>query len=234
MAVKYKLVCDELEKEILEGKYPYSSKLPTEEELMRKFDVSRNTIRKAIEILVDRGYIYQVQGSGIFLREFSKPGCIPLNGMRGLTKEFSKDILTSELLELSVIKSDLELSEKMKCKNGTEMYHIKRTRYLNSEPYAYEESYYNKDIIPYLNKEICDDSIYEYIENALKLNIGFADKIVYCEKLNEDEGKLLGLNEGDPTLVVENIAFLNTGLVFNVSREKYNYTKAKLLSLGKN
>lgn len=234
MAVKYKLVCDELEKEILQGKYPSSSKLPTEEELMRKFDVSRNTIRKAIEILVDKGYIYQVQGSGIFLREFSKEGCIPLNGMKGLTKEFAKDVLTSELLELTVIEASEELSEKMKCKKGTEVYHIRRIRYLNSEPYAYEESYYNKEIIPYLNKEICDDSIYEYIEKALKLNIGFADKVVYCEKLKENEAKILGLNEGEPTLVVENTAFLNTGVVFDVSREKYNYTKAKLLSLGKN
>ena len=57
---------------------------------------------------------------------------------------------------------------------------------------------------------------------------------MYCEKLNENEAKILGLNEGDPTLVVENTAFLNTGVVFDVSREKYNYTKAKLLSLGKN
>ena len=33
---------------------------------MNRFEVSRNTIRKVISQLVNRGYIFQVQGSGMF------------------------------------------------------------------------------------------------------------------------------------------------------------------------
>lgn len=234
MAVKYKLIVEQMEKEIIEGKYPSNSKLPTEEELMKKFEVSRNTIRKAIEILVEYGYIYQVQGSGIFLREFSKPGCITMRGMKGLTNEFSGDKLTSELLDLSLIEADEELAEKMKCKVNTKIYHVKRVRYVNGERYGIEESYFNKDIIPYLNHEICDNSIYKYITDDLKLNIGFADKVIYAEKLNESEAALLGLKEGDPTLVVENTVFLNTGDIFDISKEKFHYKHTKLLSLANN
>jgi GntR family transcriptional regulator of bglA len=58
MGVKYRMVVEQMEKEILDGKYTLNTKLPTEEELMKKFDVSRNTIRKAINILVEQGYIY--------------------------------------------------------------------------------------------------------------------------------------------------------------------------------
>ncbi|MGM9985881.1 MAG: GntR family transcriptional regulator [Bacillaceae bacterium] len=234
MAVKYKLVVSEMEKEILAGKYNFNSKLPTEEELMKKFNVSRNTIRKAIEVLAEQGYIYQVQGSGIFLREFSKPGCITMRGMKGLTNEFSGDVLTSELLELNLIEANEELAKKMKCEVNTKVYHVIRVRYLNGESFAVEESFFNKDIIPYLNKEICDSSIYKYITDDLKLNIGFADKVIYSEKLTEKEAKLLDLEAGDPTLVVENTVFLNTGAVFDVSREKFNYKRAKLLSLATN
>lgn len=234
MSVKYKVVSNEIESEILSGIYNKTKKLPTEDELMKKFDVSRNTIRKAIDILVDLGYVYQVQGSGIFLREFAKPGCVTLNGMKGLTKEFSNEKLKSILIDLALIEADEELSKKMKCSIGTKIYKLKRIRYLNGEPYVIEESYYNKDLVPYLNKEICEESIYRYIENDLKLKIGFADKMIYAEKLNNEDAKLLNLKEGDPALIIENTAFLSTGIIFDISREKYNFKKGKLLSLGKN
>lgn len=75
MQTKYEMVVNILEKEMLEDKYSLSKKLPTEEELIKKFNVSKNTIRKAIEILVSKGYVYRVQGSGIFLRELQKWLC---------------------------------------------------------------------------------------------------------------------------------------------------------------
>ncbi|WP_278279540.1 MULTISPECIES: GntR family transcriptional regulator [Clostridium] len=223
---------EELEREILDGKFDYDKKLPTEEELMERFNVSRNTIRKAIEVLVGKGYIYQVHGSGVFLREFSKPGCVPMWDMSGLTRTFSKDKLTSRLLDLSLIEANDELAEKMKCKIHTKLYHVRRVRYMNDEPFTIEESFFNKDIILYLNEDICKKSIYDYIINDLKLKIKFADKIISCEKLNKDEALLLHLNEGDPSLIVENTVFLSNGTIFDFSREKYNYTRSKLLSLA--
>lgn len=232
MSTKYKMVVEELEKEIVEGLYNENKKLPTEDELMRKFEVSRNTIRKAVEILVSQGYVYQVQGSGIFIREFQKPGCITLSTMSGLTKTFPQDILKSELLELKVIEATEWLIKKMKCSSDTKIYYVKRLRYVNDEPFVIEESYFSKDIIPYLNEDICNESIYRYIMEDLKLKIGFADKIISCDRLNQEDAALLGINENDPTLIIENTVYLNTGMVFDVSREKYLYSKAKLLSLS--
>lgn len=234
MVVKYRVVAEQMEKEFIEGKFHSHAKLPTEEELMKQFDVSRNTIRKAIEVLVDAGYIYQVQGSGIFLREFSKPGCIPIKGMKGLTASFPEDELKSELIDLNLLDADEEIAHKMKCKIGTKIYHVKRVRYLNGETIAVEESFFNKDIIPYLNKEICESSIYKYIKEDLKLNIGFADQIIYAEKLSKEEAQLLNLEEDAPTLIIENTVFLNSGVIFDISQGKFNYKYAKLLSLATN
>ncbi|MGE7907268.1 GntR family transcriptional regulator [Peribacillus sp. NPDC094092] len=231
MGVKYRMVVEQMEKEIVEGKYTLNTKLPTEEELMKRFDVSRNTIRKAINILVEQGYIYQVQGSGIFLREFTRPGCISMRDMNGLTKVFPNDEMKSKVLKLELIEADEKLAKQMKCQVNTKIYNLKRVRYLNGEPIVIEESFFNKDIIPIINKEIANGSIYEYIVEDLKLNIGFADKIISCEKLNDDDAKLLDLQPGDPTLIVESTVFLKAGAVFDLSIEKYNYTSAKLLTL---
>jgi GntR family transcriptional regulator of bglA len=234
MKTKYEMVVNILEEEMLEGRYDLSKKLPTEEELMKKFSVSKNTVRKAIEILVSKGYIYRVQGSGVFLREFSKLGCVDIKDMHGLTKQFSNEKLESRILEFSLINANQELANKMKCEIDTKVYYVKRVRYLNGEPLQIEESYYNKDIIPYLNEDICTSSVFNYITNDLKLRIGFADRIISCEKLNEEEAELLNLNQGDPALVLNNTVFLSSGIVFDVSIEKFNYTKMKLISLTSN
>lgn len=97
MNVKYKKIADSLEKDIREGKFNETKKLPTEEELMSIFRVSRNTIRKVVGQLVNRGYIFQVQGSGMFLRETPITDYINLGSLRGLTKN-----LVSQNIETKV------------------------------------------------------------------------------------------------------------------------------------
>jgi GntR family transcriptional regulator, transcriptional regulator of bglA len=234
MQKKYETIVNILEKEILDGKYDSNKKLPTEEELIARLNVSKNTVRKAIDILVTKGYIYRVQGSGIFLRDFSREGCMDIREMNGLTKTYSNNKLKSKVLELSLIDADEELASKMRCNVNTKLYYVKRVRYLNGEPMEIEESYYNKEIIPYLNEEICSKSIFSYVINDLKLKIGFADRVISCEKLNEEEAKLLNLKKDDPTLIINNTVFLSSGIVFDVSLEKYNYSKMKIISLTSN
>ncbi|EHJ00849.1 transcriptional regulator, GntR family with UTRA sensor domain containing protein [Clostridium sp. DL-VIII] len=234
MQKKYETIVNILEKEILEGKYDSNKKLPTEEELIARLNVSKNTVRKAIDILVTKGYIYRVQGSGIFLRDFSREGCMDIREMNGLTKTYSNNKLKSRVLELSLIDADEELASKMRCNVNTKLYYVKRVRYLNGEPMEIEESYYNKEIIPYLNEEICSKSIFSYVINDLKLKIGFADRVISCEKLNEEEAELLNLKKDDPTLIINNTVFLSSGIVFDVSLEKYNYSKMKIISLTSN
>lgn len=231
MQTKYEIVVNILEKEMLEGKYNDTKKLPTEEELMKRLEVSKNTIRKAIDVLVSKGYIYRVQGSGIFLREFSKLGCVDMKEMNGLTKTYPTDKLESKVLKFSLIDADEELAGKMKCKVNTKVYYVKRVRYLNGEPMDIEESYYNKDVVPYLSEEICSKSIYSYIIDDLKLKVGFADRVISCDKLTEEDAKLLNLEKDDPALVLNNTVFLTSGVVFDVSLEKYNYKKMKIISL---
>ena len=233
MTIKYKDIGESIEKDIVAGVYKKSKKLPTEEQLMKRYEASRNTIRKAISILVDRGHIYQVQGSGIFIRESSKEGCITLGYMKGLTGDFSSDKITTKLLELRIIHADEELANKLKCKMGIEVYFVNRIRFLNGESFAIEHSYYNKEIVPFLNKGIVKGSIYDYIINHLKLNIGFADKNIYCEILNEENAEFLGLKAGDPGIIIEDTVFLTNGLIFNTSKMIYHYKKAKMLSLAK-
>ncbi|EEL63827.1 Transcriptional regulator, GntR family [Bacillus cereus F65185] len=193
MSAKYKQIADVLEQNIRDGLFNETKKLPTEEALMNRFEVSRNTIRKVISQLVNRGYIFQVQGSGMFLRETSVTDYINLGSLRGLTKNLVSQNIETKVLELEVIDADEEIAKQMQCEAGTRLYFLKRLRIVDAKPFSIEVSYFKKDIIPYLNEEIALSSVYSYFIEDLRLNIGFADKVISCEKVNKENAQLLEL-----------------------------------------
>jgi GntR family transcriptional regulator of bglA len=230
MAVKYKEIADCLEREIRDGKFDTAKKLPTEEELINNFNVSRNTIRKAINQLVNLGLIYQVQGSGMFLREKSVTDYINLGSLRGLTKDLTSKIIETKILELHVLEADEVIAKQLRCEVGAKLYYIKRLRIVDKEPFSIEISYFKKDIVPYLNEDIASSSIYSYLIEDLKLNIGFADKIINCEKISEANARLLHVKPLDPALIIENTVCLTNGTIFELSKSVFHYEKAKILN----
>lgn len=230
MSAKYKQIADVLEQNIRDGLFNETKKLPTEEALMNRFEVSRNTIRKVISQLVNRGYIFQVQGSGMFLRETSVTDYINLGSLRGLTKNLVSQNIETKVLEIEVIEANEEIVERMQCEIGTRLYFLKRLRIVDGKPFSIEVSYFKKDIIPYLNEEIALSSVYSYFIEDLRLNIGFADKVISCEKINKENAKLLELNVGNPALLIENTVYLVNGTIFELSQSMFHYEKTKLLN----
>lgn len=72
MEIKYEIVKQTLRKEIIDGKYQINQKLPTESELMKRFNVSRYTIRRAVGDLENEHYIYRIQGGGMFVQDWQR------------------------------------------------------------------------------------------------------------------------------------------------------------------
>jgi DNA-binding GntR family transcriptional regulator len=70
---KYQLVHDEILQRLHSGQYAIGMRLPTEGELSRAFEVSRVTVRKALEMLVRAGFLTSRQGSGYSVATLSPP-----------------------------------------------------------------------------------------------------------------------------------------------------------------
>ncbi len=233
MSKKYEKILEDIEKDIFSGKYNETKKLPKEEELVNIYNVSRTTVRKAISVLVNKGYVYQVQGSGIFIRENGiKGGYLSLESLKGLTRDYPDKKIETKVLNLELIEASKDIAEKMKCEEGSLVYYLERVRIVDGVPFSIERTYFNKKLIPYLSEEIAKKSIYSYIINDLGLTIGFADKVISADKLSKLDADLFGLEENDPNLVIDGIEFLSTGDVFAVSRSFNNYKVAKLIKLS--
>ena len=77
---KYQAVHDEILTRLMAGHYSIGTRLPTEDLLSKAFDVSRVTVRKALEMLVRAGYLTAKQGSGYVVATLSPPS-LDLHGV---------------------------------------------------------------------------------------------------------------------------------------------------------
>lgn len=67
--LKYFTLAEDLKRMILEGRIQAGEKLPSENELAERYQISRHTVRKALSILANEGYIYAEHGKGTFCSE---------------------------------------------------------------------------------------------------------------------------------------------------------------------
>ncbi len=232
MALKHKWVSNLIEDEIMNGKYNESGKLPTEEELIEQYQVSRNTLRKAIDTLTQKGYIMTIQGSGMFIRRPTFEGCITLDNFRGLTADVAHEVLETIVLDFREGEADECIAAKLQCEVHTPIYTIVRLRIVNNHPFVIEYSWYNRELIPGLTKEIAQASIYGYIRDELKKEIGFVDRMIKAQRLTAQDANLLGLQEGDPALLSINMSMLKNGKVFDYSIDVHNYEQTTFLKLS--
>ena len=229
---KYETISIDLKKRIENGEFEETKKLPTGGQLMKEYDASKNTISNAINLLVNDGLLFAIHGSGFYIRKPNK-GTIKLNNTIGFSAEHPGEKLERDILSFKLIDCDTDLAEHLECKVGTPVYAIKRLMYIDDIPFAVEYTYYNKDIIPYLNEGIAKTSIFSFIINDLKLTIGFSEKYIFAKPLSKEDQELLNLEPGAFGLIIDDNVFLSNGKKFNYSKIWYNYKYANFFNNDK-
>ncbi|WP_214819904.1 MULTISPECIES: GntR family transcriptional regulator [unclassified Exiguobacterium] len=227
--LKYQQIANEIEQYIHEQNLKQGDKLPVLEQMMNQYAVSKSTITKALELLERKGIIFQLRGSGIFVRRHNRPGYMSLFSTQGFKSNLGNRILTSDVLDMSVVKPDAMVAENLGIDVTDDVYRVERVRYVDGEVLCHEESYYVKAIVPYLNREIVADSIFDYVQSALGVTIGFSDMYLQVGRLTESEAEYLGLHEDDPTLRIETIFHLTNGKPFDYSRITYHYAHSQFV-----
>lgn len=66
---KYRQLAEKIKKDILAGDFKPGQQIPIEDELVKLFGMSRNTVRQAVKILVNDGYLVKIPGNGTFVTE---------------------------------------------------------------------------------------------------------------------------------------------------------------------
>lgn len=225
--LKYQYVAEKIKQLIYQQQLPKGAQLANIEGLINQYQVSRSTIIKALNCLERQGVIYQVQGSGIFVRQRKKRGYLNFLQSHGFTVDLDDTYGVSKVLNVDLIKPNSKVKDNLQCDDDEDVYFIKRLRYVDGKLYGLEQSYYRKKLINYLNKEIVENSIFSYIQDNYNINIGFSDKYFQVIKLDAETTQYLGLQAGEPALCVEEVFYTTAGEPFDFSTIIYHYENAR-------
>ncbi|MCZ8519901.1 GntR family transcriptional regulator [Paenibacillus caseinilyticus] len=197
-----------LKKEIQHGRYKPDEQIPTEAELCETYQVSRITIRKAIEELVKEGTLTRIPRRGTFVT--SNKFHNELLSVSGFS-EFSHQlgmIPNSRILRSEVIGAGEEVAGHLLIEAGSPVLELERLMYVNDRPLFYDIAHYSLTRFPDLEKKIAmNESTYKILAEEYRTEIVSNDKIIGVIGATKDYAKLLECDVGANLFRIVKVAF---------------------------
>ncbi len=231
---KFIKVYDDLADKIQNEEIKAGSLLPSENELTEMYNSSRETIRKALKMLSEDGYIHKVQGKGSIVLDISKFD-FPVSGLVSF-KEVSRKIghrAKTHVAELSLTEPTAELAENMKISSRQHVWKVLRVREIDREKIILDKDFLVEELVPILTEEICQNSIYEYIEGELGLSISFAKKEITVEEPTEEDRNYLNLDGYSNIVVVKNYVYLDDARLFQYTESRHRPDKFRFVDFAR-
>ena len=232
--LKYEKIAFDIKEDILSEKYKPNEQLPFEKELCEKYNVSKMTVKKALDLLVNDGLIIKRRGSGTFVKDITEKEIqriIEKKQFSGLTTTSIGHKVTSKVLEFKIINATKEIADILKIEEDEFIYFVHRVRYVDDKAVVIEKTYIPLNLIPGMKLADVKKSIYGYIKDKLGLNIQSAHSTVRSMKSDELDRKYLNLEKDEPILEVERVAYLDNGKVFEYSFSRHRYDKFEFKSI---
>jgi GntR family transcriptional regulator len=220
-----------LKAQILERQLPPGSRLPTERELIERSGLSRVTVRSAVGILEDEGWLIRRQGLGTFVAESVKQEME--SGVRTIAEVLVSRGVTPrvEVLSHEVIPAPEPVGATL---GRSEVLRIQR-RYIESDqPMAIVTAYLPADLAadavePLLSAASATETTYTMWEQRLGVRIGSATHEIHAAGASSEIAAALGLSEGAPVLVVRRTSYTDKDkplevVVFHHRPERYEFS----------
>lgn len=197
---QYRKLAAELRKQILDGFYRPSEKMPAERALSERYLVSRVTVRRALKVLEEERLLNRIQGSGTYVSP--KPEMrIPLViDYTGAMREHAPK-LTRRLTARKLIEADSSLAAELRIKPGESVLKVERTDYLEGQAVACDIGY----ISPAFARELTDEDLgkVNFIEQWTRKGsfvIESCDQMVEAVEADDILAGILQLGAGRPVL----------------------------------
>ena len=221
---KYEGIYHSIKKRIEAQDYPYQSLLPSENTLIEEYACSRNTVRRALAELVADGYVQTMQGRGV--RVIYQPvgkTTFTIGGIETFQETARRNHLhaVTKVTKFETVIADECFAAKSGFSVGDELWSIERVRYLDGKALILDVNYFLKEFVPGLTPEIAANSIYDYIENTLGMQIITSKRLITVEHATARDEKLLDMGTYGCVVVVVNQTFNSDGMLFEYTQSRH-------------
>lgn len=231
---KFQEIYQELSSQIQEGMLRANMQLPSEHELADRYDTSRETVRKALNLLSQNGFIQKIRGKGSIVLETNKFS-FPVSGLvsfQELSKSMGKSSMTT-VHDFGLIEPDPFLQQQLQADSDELVWKVLRSRQIDGENIILDKDYFLKKYVPKLSKEIAEKSIYAYLENELGLKISFAKKEIVVVDCTDEDKRLLDLGNFQHIVVVKNYVYLDDASLFQYTESRHRLDKFRFVDFAR-
>ncbi|HFI0283932.1 TPA: trehalose operon repressor [Streptococcus suis] len=230
---KYQEIYNDLKEKIRTNTYPAETSLPTEQRLQEIYGVSRDTVRKALSMLTERGMIQKVQGRGslVLKQEMLNFPVSGLTSYQELAESLQLETKT-EVVSLDQIVISSNLANLTGFEPHSKIWKVVRTRSIDGKVSVVDTDYLSADIVPTITKEIAASSIYNYLEKTLKLDIAYAQKEITVEPTSREERELMK-NEDDYLVLIKSRVYLGDTKQFQYTESKHKIDKFRFVDFAR-
>ncbi len=225
---KYYQLRDILLRKIEGGEWQPEQPISSERDLEEIYNVSRTTVRKTIDMLVAKGYLYREHGRGTFVAypRFQQS----LHTLTSFTDDMRRRGLEAgqRILSLNYVQPTLRVYQALGLPTDVDILQIERVRLANGEPIGIHDIYLpGRDSVTFDELERAG-SLYELLLAKHNIVIADADETLEATVADEHEANLLDISPGSPLLLIERISRLETGrpvefvrMLYRADRYKY-------------
>jgi GntR family transcriptional regulator len=219
----YQQLFEILREEIISGRLRADQRLATEFELMRRFALSRTTVRQTIARLRSQGLISVHRGKGTFVgkRDKIEP---ELSALTGFVEDMQALGLTASARVLGVrnVKVSEQVAEQLAISRGALVTKITRIRLAEEVPVSFEYSFLPLELgqrVAQENLEILP--IFSLFEDKYGIALGEAFYRIGASRAGRATAGALGIEPGAPVLTMERTTYSAAGQPIDFEQMSY-------------
>ena len=220
----YDAIFRDIRDNIENGTYPYQSFLPSESQLVQAYGCSHNTLRRALALLRDQGYVQPIHGKGV--RVIYQPverASFTVGGIESFAETSARNhfAYTTEVKAFENVTADERVAAATGYAAGEKLVYVERVRRLNGVAAILDRSYFLAQQVPGLTAEIAGRSIYNYLEQELGCIVAMGKRVITVERATQHDEKLLDLEGRDYVAVMTTQAFNAQGIMFECTQSRH-------------
>ncbi|MGH8629661.1 MAG: GntR family transcriptional regulator [Burkholderiales bacterium] len=196
--------------------------LPSERELVDHLDVSRMTVRRALNELALSGQLRTQPGKGTYVRATKVEQL--LARLAGFTADMTRagHRVSSRVIRKEVAPAEGKLVERLQAQPGDPIVILERVRLVDDEPTSWERAHLPERLCPNITRfDFSRESLYDVLRREYKLSLRRARQTLEAALANWHEQQLLGIPEGTPILVGERTLYTDNDVILEYSKSSF-------------
>lgn len=214
--------------------YTTGSLLPSEKVLSEFYGVSRETIRKALALLLENGYIQKKQGKGSIVLDIQRFN-FPVSGLTSFKELQEAQNIQNETIVLKNKREKIPefLADTLNLPDDQDVIALVRLRKISGEVTILDKDYLLADIVDSVPSEAAEDSLYNYLEEQLGLNIAYAKKVFVVEPASPEDRKVMNLPLDSHVVVVRSEVYLEDTRIFQYTESRHRLDRFKFVEFAR-